>query len=570
LVNDPAGTQVAAQVYDRLLGFRPGTVELAPGIATNWVSDPEGRTFTFTLRDELRFHDGTPLDATSVVWNFERWMNPDHPEHVDGFISWRDYFGGCVGQRDDQDRAINLVAEVTALDPRTVRLTLNAPFAPLLHHLAMVPFGFASPAAVRSQGEDYGSDGDHLPVGSGPFRAVGWYEDGTVVLVPNADHWAGQPASPGIRFTPIPRSQDRARAAVSGEVHGADLPATTDITGTITSPDVLVGTRPSRSTAWLMLNHSRDPLGELPVRRAISLAIDRERLAREQFGTRALVANQLLPPGFLGYEDTLEPLRYDPNEARAILSEAGYGDGFRLNIWVANTPRGYLPDPTGAAASIAEMLQAVGIDARVRSESLRQFLMDRDRGRFTAWLIGWEAQSGDPDNTWFWHFGAGRIASEGQYERSDLAAALLAAQRTINSAERESIYRAAARTVHADLARVFLAHVQPLVVTSRRVEGFEPSPMGFDAFRDVTLAPGPSPDSTPTRGSDSATSSPAVSPESADGTPSPEEGNGTAGAAAADTEEGGEPTSAPPDSEAAETSEPTLPAGATVEPLEEG
>ncbi len=504
LANDQAGTQVAAQIYDRLLRFRPGTAELAPGILTDWSADPDGRIFTFTLRDGLEFHDGTRLDAAAVVWNFERWMDPQHPAHHGKFVAYRDYFGGFVGQKDAEGRAINLVAEVTAMDPETVRVTLNAPFAPFLRHLAMVPFGLASPAAVRSQGEDYGSDGEHLPVGSGAFKAVGWFSDGTILLEPNEDYWAGPPAASAMRFVVVPDTSDRARAVANGAVHGADLPPTTAITGSLTAQTIEVVARPPRSTAWLMLNHTRNPLGEEVVRRALSMAIDRERLAREQFGPLSQPANQLLPPGFSGHETEIEPTPYDTAAARRLLEENGYSEGFKLNIWVANTARGYLPDPTGAAASVAEMLQEIGIDARVRSENLRQFLMDRDRGRFTAWLIGWEAQSADPDNMWYWHFGAGRVAAEGQYDNPDLRRSLLDAQRNTNSAEREEIYRAAARIVDADVPRIYLAHVCPIVAVSRWVEGYSPSPMGFDDFKEVSLRPGaePAPDftvpSTPT------------------------------------------------------------------------
>ncbi len=491
MVNDPSGAQVAAQVYDRLVRFRPGTVELAPGIATNWVADPEGRTFTFTLRDGMRFHDGSPLDAVAVVWNFERWMNPDHPAHQGEFRPWRDYFGGFVGEKDDQGRAINLVARVQALDPRTVRIMLHAPFAPFLHDLAMVSFGFASPAAVRLQGEAYAADGNHLPVGSGPFRVVSWTDEGAVALAPFADYWSGPPAATGLGFTVLPDPSERAEAVAAGRVHGADLPPTTAITGSLTSPSVRVMARPPRANAWLMLNHSRDPLGDVRVRRAISLAIDRERLAEEHFGPEAIPCGQLLPPGLPGHDESLVPPPRDLKAARAALVEAGVGDGFKLNIWVASSARGYLPDPSGTADAVAAMLKEIGLDTSVRSENMRQFLIDRDRGRFTAWIIGWEAQSGDPDNFWFWHFGAGRLASEGQYVNRELAASLLSAQRTIDTAQRAEIYRAAAWMVDEDVARIFLACVRPLVSVSRRVRDYEPGPMGFDDFRSVTLAPAP-------------------------------------------------------------------------------
>ncbi len=485
--DDPAAVQVCAQIYDRLVQFRPGTTELAPGLAENWTSSPDGRVFTFTLRQGLRFQDATPLDAAAVVWNFQRWMDPKHVAHQGEFRAWRDYFGGFVGEADADGRAINLVSGVEALDRRTVRVSLHAPFAPFLHHMAMVPFSIASPTAVLAQGEDYGSDGDHLPVGSGPFRVSSWSQEGVVALVPHEGHWAGMPGLPALWFVPIGDIDRRLQLVAAGEIQGAEFGPTEVVSGTSVSGATFVP-RPARANAWLVLNHSREPLGDARVRLAISHAIDRQRLAREHFGLAAIPSGQLLPPGFLGYEPSIDPLAFDPEKARALLAEAG-ATSLKLNIWVANTPRAYLPDPLATAEAIAEMLRQVGIQATVKSENMRQFLMDRDRGRFTAWLTGWEAQSADPDNIWFWHFGAGRLAAEGYYEKPELAAALLRAQRTVQTSQREEIYRAAALTVAADEARIFLVHARPLVLVSERVDGYLPNPMGFDVFRDVSLAP---------------------------------------------------------------------------------
>ncbi|MFN2250268.1 MAG: ABC transporter substrate-binding protein, partial [Anaerolineae bacterium] len=487
---DPSGVQVAAQVYDRLMSYRPGSPDLAPGIASDWDVDPEGRTFTFTLREGLTFHDGTPLDAAAVAWNFQRWMDPDHSNHQGDFKSWVAYFGGFSGQHDKDGRPVNLVKRVEALDATTVRISLNEPFTPFLHHVAMVPFSIASPTAVRAQGEDYGTSGANPPVGSGPFRVVGWDPSGAVRLEPFADHWSGPPAVSGLHFVPIPDPEKRAEAVAEGAVHGADLPPTTPITGTLAAPTLRVVPRPARTNSWLMVNHSRAPMQDVRVRRAISLAIDRKALA-ERFGEAALPAGQLLPPDFLGYDPSIDSPERDLPAAKRLMAEADVEDGFELNIWVPTTPRPYLPDPAGTAQAIADMLADISIDASVHSEGLRKFLADRDSGRFTAWITGWEAQSGDPDTFWFWHFGAGRAGAEGQYYNEELAASLLEAQRTMGADGRSSIYESAAQTTVADEARAYLVYTRPIVAVSSRARGYEPGMFGFDDLDIVSLVPAP-------------------------------------------------------------------------------
>ncbi len=521
---DPAAQQIAAQVYDRLVRFRPGSVQLAPGLAANWEVDPAGTRYTFTIREGLQFHDGTPLDAAAVAWNFQRWMDPEHPAHHGEFKAWRDLFGGFVGEENDQGRPRNLIETVEVVDARTVRVTLQQPFTPFLHHLALLAFGMASPTAVGALGAAYGADGNHLPVGSGPFAATAWLPDGTVRLRRFDGYWGQAAQAPEIQFTVISDPELRAAAVVSGQVHGAELPATMPITGTLAASNIDVVARPPRANSWLVLNHHREPFGDVRVRQAIDLAIDRQQLARDHFGPLSIPANQLLPPGFPGHVATLPEPRYDPEAAKELMAEAGVTDGFDLNIWVASTPRVYLPDPMGTATDIAKMLEPLGIRASARSATMRRFLAERERGRYTAWLLGWEAQSGDPDNWWYWHFGPGRQAAEGQYDKPDLARLLLDAQRMPSTGQRTERYEEAARMAAADTPRIYLTYTSPIVAVSKRLRRYVPSPMDYDDFSQVSLPP-PVEDATavpvPTGDVPTPTPGPPGTPDAAatDGTP---------------------------------------------------
>ncbi len=489
---DPAGQLVAAQVYDRLVTLRPGTAQLAPGLAATWQQNIEENTVTFNLREGLTFHDGSPLGAREVAWNFERWMNPEHPAHLEGFQVWDGFFG-FVGQKDAAGRDAFIVKAVEAIGPRQVRFKLNAPFSPFLYHLALTSFGIASPQAIQTQGDRYGMDGAHLPVGSGPYRVASWDASG-VHLVPNPDHWGAATANSGLRFSVEADAELRSLALAEGRAHGTDLSALTVITGALAGGNLRIQPRPARSTAWLMLDDSRPPLNDPKVRKAISLAIDRAALAAGSFGTFGLPTGQLLPPGFFGHAEDLPAPAQDLAQAKALLAEADV-DTFKLNIWVPEVSRPFLPDPVSAAERVAADLVALGLDAKAQSVPLRQFLRDRETGRYTAWIIGWEAQSPDPDNFWFWHFGIpDRVVPEGHYDNRVLAQALAQAQR-LDTDSRRQIYLDAARTVDTDTARVFLVNTQGLVVTSRRLRGFMPGPMGIDNLAETSLGE-PEPDPT--------------------------------------------------------------------------
>ncbi len=499
---DTGGLQVAAQVYDRLFTLqRERPFQLGAGVAEDWDVDTSGKTYTFTIRDGLRFHDGTPLDAPAVKWNFERWMDPNHPGHIGDFRAWRSMFGGASEAEDDSGRTPNLVQRVEALDAQTVRITLNAPFAPFLNHLAMVPFGIASPKAVEEQGERYGSDGSNLPVGSGPFSVVEWDpENGEVMLAAFEAYHSGPPASPSLRFVTVPDVAERIGAVTDGLAHAADLAPSDTISLTLElAPTIRMIPRPARSNAWLMLDHERPPLGQPDVRRAFSLAIDRALLARGHFGAAALPSDQLLVPGMTGFEQELPTRSQDIEAAKQLLTDAGVADGFVLNISVPTTPRPYLPDPVGTGRAVAEMLRAIGIQADVQTDTLRRFLTRRATGRTTAWIIGWELQSPDPDNAWYYHFGPSRVGSEGRYDNRLLFDLLLEAQRTLGSDSRANSYREAARTVREDDPRIFLAAARSIAIVSERLGGFSPGAMGFDDLSTISIAltPGESPTTAP-------------------------------------------------------------------------
>lgn len=540
-VLDPAGMQVAAQVFDRLVTFRPGTTQLAPGIAQNWQANTTENSFTFTLRDGLTFHDGTALDARAVAWNFNRWLDPQHPEHRGEFRAWEGLFG-YKGQQDADGNDAFIIDSVEAIGPLQVRFRLEAAFAPFLQHIAMVPFGLSSPSAVMAQGEAYGTDGAHLPVGSGPFRVVSWDETG-IRLVPFGLHWSGRPAAAGLRFVIEPDAAARERAIIEGRAHGTELSASPPVSVNLTAPSLRILSRPPRSTSWLMLDLSRPPLDNPRVRQAISLAIDRQKLSVEHFGPASEPASQLLPPGWLGHADDIPVPAFDLETAKQIFAEEGIEGTFRLNIFVPEVARDYLPDPVGTAESLGQMLEALGITPSVRAIGLRQFLTDRESGRFTAWLGGWEAQSPDPDNFWFFHFGIpARFAAEGHYQNGELARSLTNAQR-LDTDSRRDAYLAAAHTVDADTARIFLVHARPLVVVSTRLQGYEPGVMGFDDLATVSIGPMPDTGSQP-RGTGSPESGTPAPDTSESGTPAPDASE--SGTPAATTPESGTPAASTP------------------------
>ncbi len=483
---DDASSLVSAQLYDTLVRFVPGTTRIEPALATEWSVSQDGLTWDFALRPGVTFHDATPLTAQAVVWNFQRWMDPDHPAHHGDFRFWEGMFGGFQDEQGAEDSSQSLVAAVDAPDEQTFRLVLNKPFAPLLHNLAMSAFAILKPEAVMAEGVDvYGLPASAPPIGTGPFRLLEW-RDGEVVLAANPDYWDGSPALTRLIFVTMPDDGARFAALEQGEIDGLVSPAAEDLARAGRDPRIQVVMDPRPTTAFLNFNLDGEFLGKREVRQAIAHAINKPALVKKAFGPTWAVATQMLPPAIWGYNDAIQDYPYNPERARELLATAGLTSTFEVDLWYPDRPRPYLPNPRSAAEAIAGDLEAMGVSVSLNTEHWSAYLADRSFGAFSMWLLGWTGYSGDPDSFFFYNFGVA-TPREGNYDSQELRDLLLRGQVIADPETREEIYRSAAGLIHEDIPRLFLAHPQEPVLLSSLVGGFSPNPAGPETFEGVRL-----------------------------------------------------------------------------------
>lgn len=494
VVVDSVSLTITHQLFDTLVRFRGSTTEVEPALAERWEVSPDGRTWTFRLRAGVTFHDGTPLDAPAVAWNFARWARSGHPHHADQvragrvFEYWESLFEG-VDER-------SVVAGVDAPDPRTVRLRLRRPFAPLLANLAIPAFGIASPRAVAYHGPAFGRH----PVGSGPFRFVEWVPGQQVTLEANPGAWGPPPRVRRVVVRVIRDPARRLAALRAGEIHFLEGLSPDDVGSVRADPGLRLLLRPPGTTAYLAFNFRVRELQDRRVRRAIALAIDRAALVRAFYGETGLVATQFQPPSFWGHAPDLQGDPHDPARARALLREAGWGAGLReatwtdgarepLALWYPPIGRPYLPSPREVAEAVAADLARVGIAAPPRTVDWAVYLDRVRRGRLPLYLLGWVTDNGDPDNALCYVFCEPGSPSQGFYANPELARLLRQAREIGDPAERARLYREAERRLAADAARVFLAHGRAALALVRRVTGYLAHPTGAERWDTVALAP---------------------------------------------------------------------------------
>ncbi|MGI1660920.1 ABC transporter substrate-binding protein [Palleronia sp. KMU-117] len=376
-------------LFDGLMDYVPGTTELRPGLAESYEVSDDGMVFTFKLRPGVLFHNGREMTAEDVKYSLDRVTNPETQSPGAGF------FGSILGYDAMADGSATTLDGVEVIDPSTVRITLSRPDATFLHVMALNFASIVPKEAVDEWGTDFGKH----PVGTGAFKLAEWTIGQRLVFEKNADYWRdGVPYLDTVTFEVGQEPIVALLRLQNGEV---DVPGD----GIPPAKFVEVMSDPEQAarvveggqlhTGYITLNVNMPPLDKVEVRKAVNMAINKDRIVQIING-RAVPATQPLPPSMPGYTDGYAGYPYDPEGAKALLAEAGVPDGFETELYVMNTD----PNPRIAQA-IQQDLAAIGIKAAI--QSLAQANVIEAGGAGTAPMIwsggmAWIADFPDPSN----------------------------------------------------------------------------------------------------------------------------------------------------------------------------
>lgn len=481
IVTDGESVKVITNLFDTLVRFRPGSLEIEPGLATSWSPSADGLTWTYRLR-EAKFHDGTPVDAEAVVFSFLRQKDASHPAHTDACAYWEDSFA-CV-------------EDVRAVDPRTVEIRLDRPFAPFEAAMTLFNMSIVSPTAWKSEGVDpatgkYRYRFGERPVGSGPFRFARWNRDESIVLERNADWWGGRPPLERVVFKVVKENSQRFLLAEAGQLHVMDGLNPQDMEAARRNPSLELVTQPGLNVAYFAMNTLRPPFDDVRVRNAVALAIDKEKIRAAAYDGVGELMSTPLPKAMPGWKD-IPDRRRDVARAKALLAEAGHPDGFTTSISVMEIPRAYMPRPADVAVQIAQDLKEIGVVAKVEVAQWTRHLEDVKHGRHATCLLGWMADYGDADNFLYVLLDrdTARIGSSNNaafYRDETVHGHLAAARAVTDRAERARLYGLAQDKIFADAPMVPLLQMPELRVVNRRVRGYRIFPAGGEYLGGVSL-----------------------------------------------------------------------------------
>ncbi|MDG5787084.1 ABC transporter substrate-binding protein [Evansella sp. AB-P1] len=468
---DGESSRITLQIYESLLKFNENSFEVEPSLADDWDVEDDDVTYTFYLREGVKFHDGTDFNAEAVKINFDRWSDPESEFSFadDGYAYsvYGNQFGGFKG--DDG----HIIDEINIINDYEIQFVLKEPFGAFLQNMAMSYFAITSPTALA----EYGPTINENPVGTGPFKFVRWDKEDSIILDKFEDYWMeGYPKLDRVIFQVIPDNSARLTALRAGDIDIMDGLNPDDYEIVKNETGLQAFERETNNFGYLGFNVEKEPFDNPLVRKAMHHAVDKQNLIDLLYAGLAEPAKNPLPPAYLGYNDSIDPYEYNPELARELLAEAGYEDGFAFDLWAMPVARPYMPDAERAATVLQANFADIGLEANITTREWATYLDEITTGVQDVFMLGWSGTNGDSD-----YFLGNLLSTAGIpdsnstfYSNSDVDALLAQARTTVDEGERAALYEEALAIIHEDTPMITLVHSVPVLAGSDRVKNYVP------------------------------------------------------------------------------------------------
>jgi peptide/nickel transport system substrate-binding protein len=498
-VSDGESLRVIGLIFDTLVKMKPGSTDVVPGLATSWNSS-DSQNWTFHIRSNVTFTDGTAADATAVCANFDRWYNFKGLQQSPSVsYYWSTVFGGFATHDNPDVPQTSLYKSCDASDPTTAVIHLTSPSASFLAGLALPAFSIGSPTAMKKYNADQvsgsadspkftGSYGTQHPTGSGPFKLQSYTPGDQLALVPNPNYWGTKPTLSKLILKPIADATARRQALESGEIQGYDDADPGDINALKGEGDQILY-RPAFNVGYVGINQAKAPLDNIKVRQAIAYALNRQALVTAKYGPGSVVAKEFMPPNLFGYNPNVTTYNYDPAKAKQLLAASGNPHP-SIDFWYPTAvSRPYMPDPAANFQAFKSDLEAVGFKVTAKSAPWNpDYISKVDAGAAGIYLLGWTGDFGDPDDFIGVFFGSKQLAWG--FNNPKIFNELKAAKQETDQTKRTQMYEQANADIMTFLPGVPYVHTSAALVFAPGWKGFTPSPVGPPADTFATLTKG--------------------------------------------------------------------------------
>ncbi|MDR8783717.1 Periplasmic dipeptide transport protein [Burkholderia multivorans] len=377
-------------IYNELVQFRRGTLDLEPALATSWDVSADQRVYTFHLRRAVKFQTTAwfkptrPFQADDVVFTFRRMLDRDDPFRKAYPVSFP-YFSDLGFDRN--------IERIEKVDDYTVRFALKEPDVVFVRNLAMafasiLSAEYASQLAARHREADI----NQFPVGTGPFLLRAYQKDAVIRYDANPDYWKPDDVKLAhLVFAITPDPATRLRKLTGGECQVSVFPRPADLDTVRRNPSLTLFSATGFNVGFVAYNTQHPPLDRVEVRRALDMAIDKAAILKTVFNGDATIATNPMPPAQWSYNPRLKDAPHDPTAAKALRARAGFPNGFDLTLWAMPVQRPYNPNAQLMAQLIQQDWAKIGVRAKIVSYEWGEYnRRAKQDGQHDAILYGYE------------------------------------------------------------------------------------------------------------------------------------------------------------------------------------
>ena len=486
----------AETIYNRLSEFERGSTNVIPGLATSWDISPDNLTYTFHLRDGVKFHTTpyfTPtrnFNADDVLFTFNRMLDKDMPFRK-AYPTEFPYFTDMGMDKN--------IKSVEKIDDHTVKFTLNSVDAAFIQNMAM-HFASIESAEYADKLLKAGnpSDINQKPIGTGPFVFKSYQKDSNIRYTGNKDYWKPEDVKiDNLIFAITTDPSVRMQKLKKNECQITIYPRPADLQSLKEDPNLKMPSQAGFNTGYIAYNvmdkikgsDEPNPMAQLKVRQALDMAVNKQQIIDSVYQGAGQLATNVLPPTQWSYDESIKDAPYDPEKAKQLLKEAGIKEGTEITLWAMPVQRPYNPN----AKLMAEMLQSdwgkIGIKAKIMTYEWGEYIKRSKGGENGAMLIGWSGDNGDPDNWLGTLFGCDSLEGNNFSKWCDpeFDKLVKAAKATTDIAERTKLYQQAQQRLKSQVPMTPIAHSTVYQPMRKNVEDFKISPFGLNSFYGVSV-----------------------------------------------------------------------------------
>jgi len=464
-IDDNPALFISVNVYDSLLRMTPDGQGVQAGLATKWEPAADGLSWTFTLRDGVKFSDGTPLKAEDVKTSLEMAAKSEKSAWASNYKA---------------------VKSVDVVDATTIKVNLSEPFAPLPSVMAMFCAAILpSDLAKASDAKDFDAASAWKSRGTGAYMVNGWKKGDPIILKRNPNYWGPKPDVDEVDIENIPDDNTRILKLQGGEVDLIDFVPLSQLASLSTQPNIKAQAFTIAQITFIILNNEKKPLDDVKVRQALNYATDKDAINKTVYFGYGKVANAPIPPGMFQAKD-LPGYPFDLDKAKQLMKESSAPNGFTLDMQVRSGNTEY----ASVATIVKDEWAKIGVNVNIQNLETSVVRENYRSGNYQAQPSGWTNDMNDPSQIVNYEMRSGpgsQFAYWTRYSNPALNDQITKADLELDATKRATMYADIQKTFQDAAPLIWLAYTPATAGWRDYVQGFFIDGLSYYRFETVKL-----------------------------------------------------------------------------------